>query len=141
MGYDLYPRNKKLESFHMGAFSFSWMLDEGVGLVIGCGPSMNPGEFFYCSDEQGRCPMYNDGFRVDAEHARAMSLAAYGLAAKERWIAGEWAKLTPDERAEKERANKEFKKDLYRPAVRDDFIDKAEKFAAWAWESGGFAIR
>lgn len=124
----------------MGAFSFAWMLNEGVGLVIGCGPSMNPGEFFYLRDKQGRCPMYNDGFRVDADHARAMAMAAYGLAQKERWIAGEWAKLTPDERALKERGNKEWRH-LYREPVRDDFIEKVEDFAKWAWDSGGFAIR
>jgi hypothetical protein len=123
----------------IGAFSFGWIMDSGVGLVIGYAPSVEPAQFTYQYDKNGKCPMYNEGYRVDAEHAKAMAMAAVGLVTTQKYIRNEWDRMSPEEREEKERGNKEWRH-LYREPVRDDFIEEAKKFAEFAWESGGFTI-
>lgn len=139
MGYDLKPRNKELESFHFGAFSWSWMLDAGVGLVISTGRSADGG-YSYAPDKRGASPRSCDGYYVTAEEANALGHAATGLASVETFIAEQWAALSDDERAKWEAANVEYRRELYRKPVRADFIKRAEEFGQWALRSHGFWI-
>jgi hypothetical protein len=137
MGYSLRPRNKALKSFHFGAFSWLWMLDEGVGYVIGYGRGVTPGTWIAAPDPSGRFPTHEDGFRVSAEQARAMAMAARGVVAVYRHVQREHDAATPEERARRE---EQRWRDMYRTPVRADFLDLAEAFAAWADESRGFGV-
>jgi hypothetical protein len=110
------------------------MMNAGVGLILGTGPARKPASFSYVPDAKGRCPNYNDGFRVTADESRAMAMAAAGLVRVERWVAEEWNKLSEAERADAERY------EFYKKPVRADFIDKTQAFAEWALKSGGFSI-
>jgi len=135
MGYDFVPRNKDLEAFYLGAFSWPWMLDAGLGLVIGTGPATKPGSYIFHPDEKGRSPRNNDGYRVSASDAKKMADIAEGIVFVERYIGEEWAELSEDQRLSWERRG-----DLYRKPIRKDFLDKAEQFAVWARQSKGFRI-
>ena len=138
MGYDLKPRNKDIGWFHFGAFSWSWMLNAGVGLVIGYGKAKDPASFSYIPDKKGRCPGYNDGYYVCADLAWAMAHAANGLVVSQHRIRKEWAAMSEDERQKAMEWNKRHK--IYQEPVREDFIDLVEKFVQWAQKSHGFGI-
>ncbi len=138
MGFDLKPRNKDAGWLHIGAFTWSWMLREGVGLVIGYGPSKDPASFSYVADKQGRCPGYSDGYYVSADLARAMAMAAFGLVSSCRRVIKQWDALNPDDRKRDEEWNETYR--IYTTPVRTDFIDAAEKFGVWAQKSSGFGI-
>jgi len=142
MGYNLQPRNKKLDVFQVGAFSWSWMLEAGVGLVIGTGPAMKMGKYSFIADSKGHDPRKNDGFRVTAEQAKAMSLVAFGLARVNRSINSEWDNLSSKEKEQIEADLSAIPRaeNWYKSAIREDFIETAEAFAAWAKDSGGFCI-
>lgn len=141
MGYDLYAvRPRGVDShFYMGAFSFSWMMDAGVGLPISHGPAMDPGTHSYVPDKKGRSPACNDGYHVGAAEAKAMGMAAIGLADTQAFVNEEWAKLDPEEAEQRKRGRQIGVR--YRTAVREDFIAKARAFGEWALKSGGFRIR
>lgn len=139
MGYDLSPLAPDAEEgFHFGAFSWPWMLDAGVGLVIGTGPALQPASFTYQPDPEGLCVRYNDRALVTEEQAKLMAVAARGLVSVERFKRREFDKLPASEQAEcmKFGAPKHY---LNLPA-RDDFVDKVERFADWAEKSGGFEV-
>lgn len=138
MGYVLVPRNKAVGAFNMGSFTWSWILNAGVGLVIGTGPAKNPCTHSYVRDAKGRSPHCNDGYRVTAEQARAMALVARGLVQVQRFINTEWDQMS--ENARKDASDRNSMTHLYRDAIRDDFLDTAERFAEWAAMSGGFTI-
>lgn len=134
MGFELKPRNKKLDFFHFGIFIWTWMLDSGVGLIINTAPAMKPGTFSYTPDKKGMCANYNDGFYVAAKEAKAMAIAARGLVKTKRWINAEWNKLNPEEKEKYEKC------EFYKKATREDFIRKVEQFVDWAEKSQGFGI-
>jgi hypothetical protein len=151
MGFDLKPNNEEAGSFHMGAFSFPWMLGAGVGLVIGYGKLegasfvYDPREVTHKNEDTGEThtfatsPNCNDGYPVTAEEAMAMAHAAHGLVNVERYVRRMW-----DERPAEERARIEAMRfdDPRRPRmpVREDFIEKVEQFSEWVAKSGGFEI-
>jgi len=137
MGYDLRPRHKEIGDFHFGAFNWGWMLDAGVGLVLGAGPSIKPATFRYSHDKKGRCPYYNEGFHVTSKDAKTMALIAYGLVSVEKGKWSEWNSFTDDEKRTIEEPRMSG---VYRRPVREDFIEKVERFATWAVQSGGFWI-
>lgn len=141
MGADLYALRDDVSPFHMGAFSWSWMLNAGVGLPIGCGPS-EAGSFVYTprdADDHDSCPHYNDGFPVSSDEARAMALCAWGLTVVERYKRQAWEARSEQERARIEDLRYSDPARAVVP-VRADFVDKAEAFAWWAWASGGFRV-
>ena len=140
MGFDLKPHNSALEWFHFGAFSWLWMLDSGVGLVLSTGSGRKPASFFYQEDEQGFCPHYNDGFRVPAKEARMMAQIARGLVFVQHGINDEWEALSKEERTRDMAVNEGEFKNLYRTPVREDFLDRVSAFADWADRSKGFRI-
>jgi hypothetical protein len=139
MSYHLVPRNKDLEIYYFGAFSFTWMLDAGVGLVLGTGKSIEPASFRYVPDKKGRCPRDNDGFYVTSKQAKIMSLLAYGLVSVERGKLNEWNKKPTEEQESIKKYND--KHHIYNLPIREDFIEKVEEFAEWVKKSGGFKIK
>lgn len=136
MGFDLRPRNKAAGDFSIGAFSWPWMLEAGVGLPLGYGKGFSPGQFLTSNRKDGLCVAYNDGAHVSAAEAKQMAQLA-------RWVAdfhdskhAMWADLPEIER-ERMGANRDG---LYSLPVRQDFIEKTRAFAAWAVMSGGFRV-
>lgn len=137
MSYDFEPRWKNIEWFTLGACSWPWMLNEGLGLIIGVMEGKNPGSYI-CIPRNGLSPYDNEGFPVSAEEARMMAKAARALVACYKRLQKEWDELSPDERDGDYEYNEKHK--LYKIPIREDFLEKALKFAEWAEKSGGFRI-
>lgn len=136
MGMDLYPRNKDAGDFHWGAFGWSWMLAEGVGLPVGHFPGLAPGEFIYNGRPDGKSLGYNDGARVTAKEAKQMAMMARWIAAKQRAMQQQF-----ESRPEKEQAAmREDRFKLYTLPVRQDWVEKLDRFADWAEKSAGFRV-
>lgn len=136
MGFDLSPRNKKAGPFSMGAFSWSWMLDAGVGLPVGYGPGFSPGSFIYRTRQDGLCIGYNDGAQVSAKEAKQMAMVARWIADYQDDLYAQWMK-EPEEKRQRMQDNPSS---LYKTPVRRDFVEKIRAFAEWADLSGGFAV-
>jgi hypothetical protein len=136
MEYDLRPRNKAAGDFHMGAFSWCWMLDNGVGLPVGYGPGFSPGSFIYRTRPDGNCIGYNDGARVSAAEAKDMARVALWLAEYHDDFYAQWMKEPEDNRKRMQDSDSR----LYKLPVRRDFVEKVRAFAAWATTSGGFRV-
>lgn len=133
MGFRLQASNKSLEDFHFGAFSWSWLLETGVGLAVGVSKGVKPYEFIYQPDKKGRCARYNDGYHVTKKQADMMAFLTKMLVLNQRFFNDEFRKLSDDD---KEYYSKNYQ--IY--DIRDDFIEKAEAFAEWAEKSKGFRI-
>jgi hypothetical protein len=131
MSYDLHPNNRKLGTFRMGMLSWPWMLDQGVGLIIGYGPGIRPGHYVSGSRE-GAEPGDNNGFPVSGNEARMMARAAHHLAEISKANVREWGVMSEEER---QRWGVEC------APVGPETIAKVELFAKWAWKSKGFKIR
>jgi hypothetical protein len=136
MGYDLRPRNKSAGSFHMGAFSWGWMLENGVGLPVGYGPGFAPAQFIYRTRPDGKCIGYNDGARVTAAEAKEMAKVARWLADYQEDLYAQWMK-EPEESRQRMQGNTSG---LYKCPVRRDFVEKVRAFSEWAGQSGGFRV-
>lgn len=134
MGFDLTPRNKAAGDFSMGAFSWAWMLDAGVGFPVGYGPGPSPGSFVYRPRPDGLCVGYNDGARVTAAEAKQMAQLARWIADYQDDLYAEFMK-EPEARREHMRSTP-----MYTVPVRRDFVEKVRAFADWAVKSGGFRI-
>jgi len=137
MGYDLIPRNKKIKSLCIGAFSWPVMLDMGIGLIISTGPAMRPAAYSYIPDKKGRDPNSNDGFYVNSDQAKAMSMVADGLICVNKFIMREWDKLSEEDKKQYEKY--EFYK---KPKIiKEDFYNLLERFSEFAKNSQGFYIK
>lgn len=136
MGMDLRPRNKAAGDFHWGAFGWSWMLAEGVGLPVGHFPGLSPGEFIFLGRADGRSLGYNDGARVTAKEAKQMAMVSRWIVAKQRAMQDQFLARSEEER-ERMREDR-FK--VYTLPVRTDWVDQLEAFADWAEKSGGFRV-
>lgn len=134
MGFDLKPRNKAAGGHSMGAFSWAWMLDAGVGLPLGVGPGFSPGSFVYKTRPDGNCVHYNDGAKVNSAEAKQMAQLA-------RWVADYQDSLYELYMKEPEERRKHMQDNtLYKVPVRRDFVERVRAFADWAEKSGGFRI-
>jgi hypothetical protein len=136
MGYDLRPRNKKVDGFSMGAFSWSWMLENGVGLPVGYGPGFAPAQFIYRIRPDGLCIGYNDGARVTAAEAKEMAKVARWVADYQDQLYALWMK-EPEERRQRMQDDPNR---IYKCPVRRDFVEKVRAFADFAEKSGGFTV-
>lgn len=136
MGMDLRPLNKAAGDFHWGAFGWSWMLAEGVGLPVGHFSGLSPGEFIFLGRPDGRSLGYNDGARVTAKEAKQMAMVARWIVAKQRAMQEQFLARSEEDR-ERMREDR-FK--LYTLPVRTDWVDQLEAFADWAEKSGGFRV-
>ena len=141
MGFDLKPRNRKAGGFHMGAFSWSWMLQDGcVGWVLGIGKGFKPAQFVYRNRPDGLCVAHNDGARVTATEAKEMARMATLLCDWQDTLHEQWMMQPEEKRREMEEYNSKNMHGLYSPPVRRDFIELVREFAVWAVKSGGFTI-
>jgi len=138
---DLKPRHKSVAWFLCGSFFWGWLLENGAGWPLGCGAGLVGGQ--YIIDQQpGRSdgnPFTNDGYRVTAKEAREMARLARYIAAHERRIASVYHRLPPHHRQEIEDAP--LLRNAYRIPMREEWIEKTERFAEWAEKSGGFQIK
>lgn len=140
MGYDLMPRNKKIESITIGAFSWPIILQEtGCGYLIGYGCGRLPATYVYQDGREGS-PVSNDGYKVSAVDARAMHDMCMGYISVKTFINKEWEALDEEERKRQEEAKSYNGTSLYQPATGQKFLDTIEKFAKFAKESKGFSI-
>ena len=136
MGFDLRPRRKEAGEHSMGAFSWAWMLDNGVGLPVGYGPGFAPAQFISRNRPDGKCIGYNDGARVTAAEAKQMAAVARWLSDYQDDLYAQWMKA-PE--ADRQRMQDDHSR-LYKLPVRRDFVDKVRAFADWAEKSGGFTV-
>jgi hypothetical protein len=140
MGYDLIARNKKIDSFYFGAFSFPVLLD-ACGYLFPC--IHNEGKWYCVFGVDDRFPrehtypaiLCNDGFRVTSEEAHIMARMARNLVVIQRELAKEQLE------SPKQKSMLDIDEERWPMAVRSDFVDKFERFAEWAEKSGGFSIR
>ena len=135
MGFDLHAKREDIEGFSMGAFSWSWMLDAGVGLPLGVGKGIEPASFVYDDRREG-CVHYNDGAEVTEEEALQMAMVAEWVADYQDSLHDVWMQK-PE--AERQRMQDDHSR-LYNVPVRRDFVEKVRKFAEWAKTSGGFTV-
>jgi hypothetical protein len=157
MSYDLQPKNKKLDTFTLGAFSFPILL-EACGYLWPC--IHNGGQWYCAFGTDARMPqgddyprlLSNDGFKVTAEEARIMARVARNFVAIQRTL----PEPSPDELVgagvqQKASFKREDVEQMLLRAmgggkanwpmkIRSDFTDRFEQFAAWAERSDGFAI-
>lgn len=136
MGFDLRPRNKNLNTFTMGSFSYGWMMDSPVGWVVGYSKGITPTSYIAYVREDGCDLMSNDGGRVSAKEAKQMARMARLLAENQKQLHNHFDKL--DEVTKK--IYEENKDNRYHLPVRKDFIEKIEAFADFAEKSGGFRV-
>lgn len=149
MGFDFRSRRKGVDGFHLGAFSWPWMLAQGVGLPIGYTRGIVPGTHLY----QGRhatgrvggepsvfstSPIYNDGYPVSAKEAKQMAQLARWTADTEDSVWEEYDRLSDADKTAVD--TQPYSSSTYRRPVRRDFIGKLRNFAEWAEKSGGFTI-
>lgn len=131
MGYDLIPRNKKLEDFHFGAFSWSWfLLNEAAGLVLGYSEGHTKSAYIYNTKKRGGDLMCNDGARVTASESRMLAQCAASIVMK----------YTEVNIKNADKTEHDFRNYGYTRPVRQDFIDKLKEFHDWALQSRGFKV-
>lgn len=135
MGFDLRPRNKKAGELSVGAFTWLWMLESGIGWPVGYGCGMRHGEFVWSRRPDDRCLQHNDGARVSASEAKDMAKAARWIASYQDSLWSVWIQET-----ESFRLHMQQNPQLYRMPVRRDVVEKARAFADWAERSGGFRV-
>lgn len=126
MSYTLKAKNKELDHFEFGAFSWPILL-EACGYLF---PSIHKnGKWCAVFGTDSRFPdnaqypgiIANDGFRVTADEARIMARIA------RNFVNMQWATKATEDNA-------------WPVKIREDFTDRYEAFAEWAIKSGGFTI-
>ncbi len=136
MGFDFKPRKKEAGWYRIGAFSWSLMLERGLGLVLGVGKGFKPGEFIYITRPDKLCVEYNDGARVSAAESKELAKVARWIAAIENARINQWGKVPTDDQI-RMKADTHYTYDLpWHPDRVEDFM----KFADWCEKSGGFTI-
>ena len=139
MGYELRPKNKKIDSLHFGAFIWPIFLQEtGMGYILGYGAGRTPASYVYRNGNNGS-PVSNDGYIVSSNEAKMMAKVAEGFVSVQRFVNDEWNKLPEEERkyCEEWDANR---KPIYRPQWHEDRLKEIEKFIEFANNSKGFSI-
>lgn len=136
MGFDLRAINKGVHDLSMGAFSWSWMLEAGVGLPLCHGKGVTPASFVFRERPDGRCVGYNDGARVTAKEAKQMAQIARWVADYQDTLREVWMQQSEEDRIHQQDNNRR----LYNVPVRQDFVDKIRAFADFAEKSGGFRV-
>lgn len=137
----LKPHQPKQPEFQLGALVWPWMLLEGVGLAIGVSRGLAPGSYNLADPERGSPLEEPNGFHVTAPQARAMALAARGLAKSQGptlTVAGPLRALAEiDDQLVNVIENADHIRPLNRPR---GYFDILLEFATWAEKSGGFWV-
>jgi hypothetical protein len=152
MSYDFRPRNEEAGEFHLGAFSWPFLL-EACGYLF---PAIHRGGQWYQAPNddprfQGEYPetLSNDGFAVTEEEAQIIARIARNFVAIQRTLPEEnrGAGLMKQMEINREDLLARMREVLYgsdpQPwplKIRDDFVEKFAAFADWAEQSGGFEI-
>lgn len=152
MGYDLKPKNKNLDYFHFGAFSYPVLL-EACGYLW---PFILDGGRYYSVPDidkrfDGEYPriLTNDGFRITASEAKIMARCARNFVAIQRTLPDKnmGTGFSCQNTFKKEDLIDSLMRGLsganpgpWPKKIRSDFVDKLEKFAEWAEKSQGFRI-
>lgn len=141
MGYDLNPKNKKIDSLSVGAFAWPIFLQEtGAGYVLGYGVGLKPGTYVYNNGNNGS-PASNDGYKVTAKQAKMMACVMRGFASVQRFVNSEFEALSPEEKKAIEDSEKNINfKSYYRQRWHEDRLKQIEKIADFFELSGGFSI-
>lgn len=126
-----------MDSFYMGTFSWTLLLDSGVGLIVGTYKGYKTGTFTFIQDFDGHnkklCARYNDGFYTDAEKAKMMAYLTRVYVANQKFINKEFEKMMSDQKEQNQKFGYNW--------VRDDFLECYLRFAEWAEKSKGFWVR
>ena len=139
MGYTLKPINKNLDDFDFGAFSWTMLLEECCGTLF---PFIQKGGSYYCIfGEDKRMPLgddypkiiSSDKFKITSNEAKIMARMAKNYVAIQRNL--DESHLHKDIPLN----TPEYMKPWPRK-IREDFVDKYEKFSKWAIKSKGFTI-
>lgn len=134
MGYDLNPKNKKIESISVGAFRWPILLQEtGMGYILWYGTGFKSGTYVYQNGNNGS-PVSNDGYKVTANQAKMMAAIARGYVFVQRHVNQEWDALSPEDFEYWEKSQ------YVRKKMHEDHLIFLEKFADFAEKSGGFSI-
>ena len=136
MSFDLRPSNKKVSTYCMGSSCYFWMMDNGVGMVVGYGKGIEPGSYIFHKRKDDNNLMYNDGAKVTAREAKEMSKIALRLSDYQDMLYNEFEKL--DEKTKKEYQKNE--KGYYNLPIRRDFVENIRAFSEFAQKSGGFRV-
>jgi hypothetical protein len=141
MGYDLKPKNKKIEEFHFGVFVWPIVLQEtGMGYVVGYGAGLSPATYVYKPDKIGASPVSNDGYSISSSEAKMMAIIARGFVSVQRFINKELSQYPEDEQNKMKDAKTYNGKPLYNTAWHEDRLVQIEQFANFAESSKGFRI-
>ena len=141
MGYTLRPRNKELDSFHFGAFSFPLLL-EACGYMFPCVHTVSRWYRVCGIDSRFENKEYPEiiimgcGFRVAAEEARWMWRVARNLVAVQRSL----PEPPMDETGQPTWEYIAQSDNEWPRWIRRDFVDLFDKFTDWANRSRGFRI-
>lgn len=134
MGYNLTPRNKKIERVSVGSFSWPIILEEtGAGYVLGYGKGLVPASYVYQDGNNGS-PVSNDGYIVNAFEAKAIAKCMNGYISVQKFVNEQYEKYSDQEKDNMK------KHSFYRKEVSKDFLDKIRKIADFIDKSGGFRI-
>jgi hypothetical protein len=144
MPFDFTPKNKASGEYSVGCFSWSFMLDAGLGLVLGTGEGFRPGQFVYITRPDGLCVHYNDGARVSAREAQELAKVARWIARVQEARIEQW-KTIPAEEQKRMEADSKTRLDhglsrVYKLPWAPETVQQFRAFADWAEKSGGFKI-
>ena len=136
MGFDFTPRNKTAGDFFISAYVWPYMLDAGLGLVLGCGEGFEPGHFIYIVRPDDRCIRHNDGARVTARECKDLAKVARWIAAVQEARIKQWEEVP----AEEQQRMRKDKFGIYKLPWHPGMVQQFRNFADWCEKAGGFRI-
>lgn len=122
------------DEYPLSIGAWGWMLDAGVGLAFGCGPSFLHTRLVYDDARGPGSPTTNDGYPVTAAEAVAVSFVARGLVLVYREARRRHDAMRSDER------EAALRDPRTRVLVSEADLKTLAEFAEWAERSGGFTI-
>jgi hypothetical protein len=136
MGYSLRSLKKNAYSYELGIFTWPVILNTtGACYLLRYGDNtIKAGQYYYFPNGNSGSPVSNDGYKVLASEAKALSKLFRGYVAVKRAILEDWDKLSEEQQKWYETINKDAKPPC------SDFLDKIEKLADFCEQSGGFRI-
>ncbi len=137
---DLNARNRNVESMRVNGLVWPVFLKAtGVGRVIGFGDSLVGGSFSYTPQKKAGTPCSNDGYRVNAEQAKAMFLVIRGYLEEQYFLRQQWAKLSKETADMYKRENENSGMQIYKQPD-EGLIELAENFMDFVEKCQGFTI-
>lgn len=139
MGYTLVAKNKELGTIDIGAFQWSFILqDTGMGYVLGYGKGLKPTDYVYKSKNNGS-PVSNDGYKVTAKESVEMASVCDGFLSVQRFVRKEFDALSKEEQEYMEKSISPGYK-TYNIPWATSRLDEIEKISKFIRASKGFKI-